>query len=188
MKRRPADQAGRLSPEGPVRTGRGTCLGGPERFEQREAPNDRLAPEPMLASRSRAAGLSHSAAALSTASRTVQAQNPQSGRLAESSCKFGVRVSQMRCLRGIFASAACRGASRAAPSRMSCSETSISIEAEQPHRLHQDDRPGDDRGRAIGMQARHLAPLVERQGGELDEDPLAAPRRLRRWPSTRSRS
>ena len=64
-------------------------------------------------------------------------------------------------------------ASSAAPARMSCSDTSIESSQKVPHRLDQDDPAGDDRRRAVGVQARHLAPLLERQGGQLGEDALA---------------
>ena len=50
----------------------------------------------------------------------------------------------------------------AAPSRMSRSETSIASRPNSAHRLDQDDAARDDRGRAVGMQARDLAPLGER--------------------------
>ena len=40
------------------------------------------------------------------------------------------------------------------------------LEAEHPHRLDQDQAAGDDRRRAIRVEARHRAPFLERQRGE----------------------
>ena len=49
---------------------------------------------------------------------------------------------------------------------MSRSLTSISREPEVAHRLEQDRRAGDDHGRALGLEAGHLAALGERERGE----------------------
>ena len=59
-----------------------------------------------------------------------------------------------------------RTALSAAPRRMSCSETSTLVEAERAQGLAQHRHAGDDRGRAVGVQARDLAALVVRHRRE----------------------
>ena len=45
-------------------------------------------------------------------------------------------------------------------------------EIEGPHRLDQQDHAGDDRGRAVGVQAGDVAALGERHGGQAREQHL----------------